>query len=104
MKSERQILSEGLREERVVEYTKGINEALSQAMSIEDNVILLGEGINDKVGLFGATTNLNRFGSNRVFDIPLAENGMMGVAVGAALCGLRPVLFLYCQQLRNWLY
>ena len=93
MKSERQILSEGLREERVVEYTKGINEALSQAMSIDDNVILLGEGINDKVGLFGATTNLNRFGGNRVFDIPLAENGMMGVAVGAALCGLRPVFF-----------
>lgn len=93
MKSELHIHSDCLQNDRELEYTQAVNEVLFQAMYKDENIILLGEGINDKVGLFGATTNLSRFGSNRVFDIPLAENGMMGVVIGAALCGLRPIFF-----------
>ncbi len=50
--------------------------------------------MDDPAGMFGATLNLHkRFGGDRVFDSPLAENAMTGIAVGAAIGGMRPVFF-----------
>jgi len=57
-------------------------------------VFVMGQGVDDPSGMFGATRDLHlRFGSKRVFDTPLAETALSGVAVGAALGGMRPVYF-----------
>ena len=79
---------------RVLSYADSIREALMQAMTLDERVFLMGQGINDKSGMFGTTTDLyKKFGEDRVFDTPLAETGLTGVAVGAAMGGLRPVYF-----------
>ena len=86
---------------RKITYSESIREALSQALNLDENVFVMGQGINDEIGMFGATTDLYKeFGENRVFDTPLAETGLMGVAVGAALGGLRPV---YCHNRPDFL-
>ena len=78
---------------RTLTFCDAINEALAQAMEADPRVILLGEGVDDPKAIFGSTRGLQaRFGKARVFDIPLSENGMTGVMIGAALTGLRPVM------------
>lgn len=83
------LASQGL---RGVTYRDAIREALIQMLEKDERVLVMGEGIDDPGGTFGTTTKLHeRFGKERVFDIPIAENGMTGVAIGAALAGMRPV-------------
>jgi pyruvate dehydrogenase E1 component beta subunit len=78
---------------RTLTYAQAINEALHEAMALDQRVICYGLGVPDPKGVFGTTVGLQqRFGEARVFDMPTAENGMTGVAVGAGLTGLRPVL------------
>ena len=78
---------------RTLSFCDAINEALHQAMEADPRVILMGEGVDDPRAVFGSTRGLQeRFGKARVFDIPLAENGMTGVVVGAAMTGLRPIM------------
>lgn len=78
---------------RQITQAEAIREALEQAMSEDDNVILIGEGVPDPKGIFGTTSGLQeRFGASRVFDMPLAENGMTGICIGAAISGMRPVM------------
>lgn len=78
--------------ERILSYPEAIHEALEQEMSRDDKVIILGQGVNDPKRILGTTRDLvEKFGSERVFDTPLSEDGMTGVAIGAALSGLRPV-------------
>jgi pyruvate dehydrogenase E1 component beta subunit len=80
----------GLRE---VTYREAINEALAQMLEKDERVFIMGEGVDDPGGVFGTTKGLQeRFGPERVFDTPLAENGITGVAIGAALAGMRPIL------------
>ena len=82
----------GERPERELSYREAIREALSQAIETDDRVFLIGEGIDDPGGVFGTTAGLReRFGAGRVMDSPIAENGMTGVAIGAAMTGMRPV-------------
>ncbi|PHQ81674.1 MAG: alpha-ketoacid dehydrogenase subunit beta [Coxiella sp. (in: Bacteria)] len=70
-----------------------VNAALHKAMEIDDTVLNYGLGMNDSIRIFGASKGLvERFGPDRVFDMPTAENGMTGVGVGLALEGFRPVL------------
>jgi pyruvate dehydrogenase E1 component beta subunit len=79
---------------RRVTYTEAIREGLRQALSIDSNVFIMGQGVDDPSGMFGATQGLQEeFGGQRVFDTPLAETALTGVAVGAALGGMRPVYF-----------
>ena len=78
---------------RMITYAQAINEALHEAMTMDRRVICYGLGVPDPKGVFGSTLGLQqRFGEERVFDMPTAENGMTGVAIGAAITGLRPVL------------
>ena len=78
---------------RKITFAKAINEALFQAMEMDDNVICYGLGVPDPIGVFGTTLGLQgRFGENRVFDMPASENAMTGVAIGASLNGIRPVM------------
>jgi len=78
---------------RTLTYAQAVNEALHQAMEQDPTVICYGLGVPDPKGVFGTTLNLQEtFGSERVFDMPTSENAMLGVGIGAALTGLRPVL------------
>ena len=78
--------------ERVIKCSEAIREAIDQEMAVDERVILLGQGIDDAKGMWGTTLGLQeKYGSERVFDTPLAEDGMTGVAIGAALAGLRPI-------------
>lgn len=81
-------------ENRVIPYQKALNEALEQMMELNEHIFCMGQGINDPNGYWGITNKLcEKFGENRVFDTPLSENGMMGIAIGSAIAGMRPVYF-----------
>ncbi len=72
--------------------SKALNEALFEEMSKNDKIILLGEE-QTSGSIFGVTKGLaNKFGEERVIDCPISENSFVGVAVGAAITGLRPVV------------
>ena len=78
---------------RTLTFAQAINEALSQAMEMDDSVICYGLGVPDPKGVFGTTLGLQeRFGSDRVFDMHASENAMTGVTIGASLNGIRPVM------------
>ena len=77
---------------RELSYSAAIQEAMRQAMEADESVFLMGEDIGVYGGAFQVTGDLiDRFGEARVIDTPIAELGASGVAVGAALCGGRPV-------------
>ena len=77
---------------RILSYPEAIREAIEQEMSRDSSVIVLGQGVDDPKRIYGTTNEfLERFGTKRVFDTPLSEDGMTGVAIGAALGGLRPI-------------
>jgi pyruvate dehydrogenase E1 component beta subunit len=79
-------------EGRAIGYAQAINEALAIALSEDASVFIMGQGVDDPGAMFGTTKGLHaRFGAERVFDTPLSEEGMMGVATGAAMNGMRPV-------------
>ena len=79
-------------EGRVLSYVDALNEALTLALEIDPNVLVLGQGVNDPRGMFGVTTGLHKkFGTGRVFDTPLSEEGLTGICTGASMNGLRPV-------------
>ncbi|MBI3955826.1 alpha-ketoacid dehydrogenase subunit beta [Candidatus Gottesmanbacteria bacterium] len=78
---------------REITYAAAIREAFDIALARDERVFLVGEGIPDPKGAFGTTTGLQEtYGPSRVMDMPVAENGMTGVVIGAALGGMRPVL------------
>lgn len=77
---------------RSLTYSQALREALYQALKRDPNVFLMGEGIDDPGGIFGSTLGLHKQFKTRVFDTPIAENGLTGFAIGAALTGSRPVL------------
>jgi pyruvate/2-oxoglutarate/acetoin dehydrogenase E1 component len=72
---------------------RAINKALNDELEHDPTVILIGEDIGEAGGSFGVTRTLKeRFGSSRVIDTPISEAAITGVAVGAAMCGLKPVV------------
>lgn len=78
---------------RQLTFIEAINEALHQSMEYDKNVIKYGLGVDDPKSIFGSTIGLKeKFGSDRVFDMPTSENAMTGVAIGAALNGIRSVM------------
>jgi len=80
-------------ETRMITYAQAINEALDIALSIDKNVICYGLGVDDPKGVFGTTLGLQqKHGKHRVFDMPTSENAMTGVAIGASLNGIRPIM------------
>lgn len=78
--------------DRVLTYAQALLEATEQEMQRDPSVIVLGIGVDDFKGTYGTTLGLKeKFGPDRVFDTPLSEEGLTGIAVGAALGGLRPI-------------
>ena len=77
---------------RNLTYKDALNEALFQAMRIDQDVFVLGEDVGVYGGGFGATAGLlDEFGEERVIDTPISENGFCGMAIGSAIMGLKPV-------------
>jgi 2-oxoisovalerate dehydrogenase E1 component beta subunit len=71
---------------------QAVNRTLREEMKRNDKIIVLGEDVGVNGGVFRATDGLfQEFGPNRVIDTPLAESGIIGVSIGMALYGLRPV-------------
>jgi pyruvate/2-oxoglutarate/acetoin dehydrogenase E1 component len=78
--------------ERVLTYSDAIREAIVQEMAADPAVLVMGQGVDDFKGMYGTTRGLaEQFGPQRVFDTPLSEEGMTGVAIGLALAGMRPI-------------
>jgi pyruvate/2-oxoglutarate/acetoin dehydrogenase E1 component len=78
---------------RIKKYSESINEALFTAMEMDKSAICYGLGVPDPKGVFGTTIGLQeKFGEERVFDMPTSENAMTGVAIGASLNGIRPIM------------
>jgi len=78
--------------ERTLSYAEAIHEAIEQEMTRDPSVIVMGLGVDDPKGIYGTTLGLvEKFGPERVFDTPLSEDAMTGVAIGASLAGLRPI-------------
>lgn len=102
---------------RTLSYAQAINEAFHQVMERDERVFVLGQGVNNPWYVGTTAEGLDRrFGSRRVIDPPISENGMNGVVIGAALTGMRPIvihprldfLLMGLEQLvnqaSNWAY
>ena len=77
---------------RELSYSQAIQEAMAIALESDPRVFLMGEDIGVYGGAFQVTGDLvERFGTERVIDMPISELGGAGVAVGAALTGMRPI-------------
>lgn len=80
-------------EQRIITAAQAICEATDIAMASDPSVIVMGEGVADPKAIFGTTANLlQKYGPDRVVEMPLAENGFTGIAIGAALNGMRPII------------
>lgn len=78
---------------RTLTYAQAVREALELELERDPAVYVFGLGVPDPKAIFGTTEGLQeRFGAERVFDMPAAENAMTGVAIGSAIRGMRPVM------------
>ena len=78
---------------RELRYREAIDEATRQAMAKDERIFIMGVGVDDAKGIFGTTRGaFEEFGSRRVFDMPLSEAALTGIAIGAALGGFHPLL------------
>lgn len=74
-------------------YRQALRDGLKEAMTDDPKVILIGEDVGAYGGSYAVSKDLLRdFGPQRVFDAPLSESGFVGVGIGAALGGLRPIV------------
>ena len=77
----------------LLNIVQSVNETLRTEMRRNGNLVLLGEDIGKDGGVFRATAGLlNEFGPERVIDTPIAEDGIIGTAIGMAMNGLEPVV------------
>lgn len=73
-------------------YIQAITTAMREEMAADEDVFVLGEDVGVKGGVFGTTRGLlDEFGEARALDTPLAESAIAGVAIGAAMYGMRPI-------------
>lgn len=95
---------------RKISYCEALREAMSQEMERDPSIFVYGIGVPDHKKVFGSTVGLvEKFGEERCFDTPLSEDAMTGLALGAAINGMRPIhihirvdfLLLAMNQLGN---
>jgi acetoin:2,6-dichlorophenolindophenol oxidoreductase subunit beta len=78
--------------QRKLSYAAAVREALELLLTNDERVYVMGQGVDDPLGMFGITIDLQKkYGADRVFDTPLSESALTGVAVGSAITGMRPV-------------
>lgn len=77
---------------RLIRYVDALREAFEQEMERDPSVFIFGLDVDDHKGIQGSTIGLQeKFGRDRVFCTPLSEDAMTGVAIGAAMAGMRPI-------------
>jgi pyruvate dehydrogenase E1 component beta subunit len=107
----------GKNKERKISYSLAINEAIRQMMKKDSSVFIIGQGVKSPWYVGNTCRDLiKKFGEKRVFDTPVSENAMTGMAVGAAISGMRPIIvhprmdFMFygadpiINQAANWSY
>ena len=78
---------------RLISFAEAVREAQDICLTDDASAYVMGLGVPDPKGIFGTTSGLQtKHGKDRVFDIPLSEHAMTGVAIGSAITGLRPLL------------
>ena len=78
---------------REITFRESILEATDECMSSDSEVHLMGLGVTDPKGIFGTTLGLSeKYGNERVLETPTSENGMTGIALGASMMGMRPII------------
>jgi pyruvate dehydrogenase E1 component beta subunit len=78
-----------------ITYRRAVNDALAEEILRDENVVIMGEEVAEYNGAYKVTEGLwEKFGSKRIVDTPISEAGFIGLGVGAAMMGLRPVLEL----------
>lgn len=100
---------------RPITFLKALNEAMAEEMRRDPRVFVMGEDV--RIGVFAQTRGLvEEFGPERVLNTPIAENALVGAAIGAAMNGMRPILELMfgdfllmtmdqvCNNLAQWHY
>jgi acetoin:2,6-dichlorophenolindophenol oxidoreductase subunit beta len=79
----------------IITYAQALNQALRQEMRADPRVFIMGEDIGHHGGIFTVTKGLwEEFGADRVRDTPISESGFVGLGIGAAMAGMRPVVEL----------
>jgi acetoin:2,6-dichlorophenolindophenol oxidoreductase subunit beta len=77
---------------QIISYREALYRTMRDALAHHPQTFIMGQGVDDHKGTFGTTLGLaEEFGRERVFDTPLMEEGMTGIAIGAALNGLYPI-------------
>jgi 2-oxoisovalerate dehydrogenase E1 component len=80
-------------ETKNMSFIQAVNEALNRELESRPEVLVYGEDLGNSGGVFGATRGLQKkYGAARVFDTPISESAILGSAVGAALCGMKPIV------------
>lgn len=78
---------------RIINAAEAVREAMDQALEHWPEAYVIGEGVTDPKAIFGTTSGLlAKYSAARVIEMPVAENGLTGVAIGSALLGRRPIL------------
>lgn len=86
-------MSKKIENKKKLTYAEAILQAHDLCLEVFPENYIMGLGVPDPKGIFGTTIGLKeKYGTNRVFDIPLSENALTGVALGGAITGMRPVL------------
>ncbi len=77
---------------KILSYREALLKAMQGIMESHPEAVIMGQGVEDHKGIFGTTLDFTRkYGANRVLDMPLMEEGMTGIAIGAALRGMYPI-------------
>lgn len=79
--------------DRVIQFREALREAMSEEMRRDDRIFLMGEEVAQYNGAYKISQGmLDEFGPRRIIDAPISENGFAGLAVGAAMYGLKPII------------
>ncbi|MGQ0675217.1 MAG: alpha-ketoacid dehydrogenase subunit beta [Rhodospirillales bacterium] len=83
-------------EQRIITLAEAVREAQMEALARDKSVFLFGQGVADPSSMWGTMKGaVEKFGPDRVIEMPIAENGAVGTAIGAAVNGQRPVIGLH---------
>jgi len=77
----------------IITYREAVRQAIDEEMARDENVILMGEEVAEYNGAYKVSQGLwDKYGSSRIIDTPITEEGFTGVGIGAAMAGLRPIV------------
>jgi pyruvate dehydrogenase E1 component beta subunit len=80
-------------EKQTVEIREAIRQAIDEEMERDSDVFVIGEEVGEYNGAYKVTKGLlDKWGPKRIVDTPISENGFAGLGIGAAMCGLRPIV------------